>query len=196
MLVFSTSSRRFSTSWAWASMMSLVRSSMSVRARMAATLSSSRFWALASSSLAASSADLDSAWLEARNPRFCSSNRSRVRCMGRRLRRATNDSSPARVSTQLSMKVTLSKSRFSTLRRRSSKNCSEIRSRSAMTIARTSVPPESPVLSKGVNSGPGPPRPRSRPGNIRTTSWSPEVTGCEALNASDPASPRPMKTIS
>ena len=63
-----------------------------------------------------------------------SSSRSSVRCLSRRLRSATNDSSPARTSTQLSTNVTLSKSRFSTFRRRSSKNCSETMSRSAMAI--------------------------------------------------------------
>ena len=62
------------------------------------------------------------------------SSTSSRRCTGRFLRRPTNDSSPASTSTQLSTNGTLSNSRSSIFRRRSSKNCSPMKSRSAIAI--------------------------------------------------------------
>ena len=75
--------------------------------------------------------------------------------------RLTNDSSPASTSTQLSTNGTLSNSRFSILRRRISKNCSPIMSRSAIAIT---------LIFAGFAAA-------SRPSSSRRPSWRSSAVG-------------------
>ncbi len=139
-------------------MICLVWASRSSRFWTSATFSSSRLCAAESASWASCSAACSS-WVRCSMYDWvCASTRASVRWRTRRLRSATNELSPTRLSIAFRKNVTLSKFRFPGPSLRISKNCSEMKSTSAMKIARrpgfasaaaASPPPVSPPARRG-----------------------------------------------